>query len=379
MSCIVERRTRQSGFTLLELLVVMAIVLVIMGVTLTALSNSYRATESAKAITGLNNNLRIGIDQMVKDFIQVGQGMPTGRVVEVPNGAGALQIQRPHPDGSTCTDWPDTTTELPALTPGPGCGPDVDGVATDIVTVLAGDSSVDHVPLTAINMVGHAVTIADSGAGGIDISDGDADDIRVGDLIMLTKDNASTLLYVTAVDGMQTITFGTGDPMNLNQYDTTLAMTGTLNQLNAVAPAGEVSAALGGPTATRMRMVTYYLDTSLTPGTPRLMRHLNWGDPALPLNQRSRTAALDLENLQFSYDLVDGSSTTLSNVRLTDTDLTTAGACTPAACSPNQVRKVNVFVSARSTRRYSQTNRFFRNALTTQVSLRSLALVDRYE
>ena len=60
------------------------------------------------------------------------------------------------------------------------------------------------------------------------------------------------------------------------------------------------------------------------------------------------------------------------------TDLGGTGRCAPNACSPNQIRKVNIYLAGRSTQRFSPTRRFFRNALDTQVSLRSLALVDRY-
>jgi len=63
---------------------------------------------------------------------------------------------------------------------------------------------------------------------------------------------------------------------------------------------------------------------------------------------------------------------------MVDNDLTTAGACAPRPCSPNQIRKVNVFMAGRSANEFSGTRRFFRNTLNTQVSLRSLALVDRY-
>jgi hypothetical protein len=59
-------------------------------------------------------------------------------------------------------------------------------------------------------------------------------------------------------------------------------------------------------------------------------------------------------------------------------DLAGAGACAPNPCSPNQVRKVNVFLEGRSAAQLLATNRFLRNSLATQVSLRSLALVDRY-
>ena len=75
--------------------------------------------------------------------------------------------------------------------------------------------------------------------------------------------------------------------------------------------------------------------------------------------------------------MVDG-VTNPSNVRMVAADLTTGGACAPSPCSPNQIRKVNVFLAGRSAQRFSVTERFFRNTLSTQVSLRSLALVDRY-
>ena len=356
----------------------MAIVVVIMGVTLTALSNAYRSNESAKSVTGMNNNLRVGVDLMVRDLIQVGQGLPTGRTIEVPNGTGALLIQRPGPPGSACTEWPAGTTELSAVTPGPGCGPVVDGVATDAITIIAADSSVDQVVLSAINLNARTVTFAaPPTANAIDISNGGPDDIRVGDLIMLTKGTASTLLYVTAIDGTQTVTFAEGDPMNLNQYDATLTLTGTFDQVHAAAPTGAAGAT--GPRASRIRMISYYLDTSIDADVPRLIRHMNLGAEGVDIAQRRRTAAFGIDNLQVTYDLVDGTTATMSNVRMDATDLTTDGRCDPSACSPNQVRKVNVFVAGRSRQRFSQTGRFFRNTLNTQVSLRSLALVDRYQ
>ena len=55
---------------------------------MSALTNAYRANESARSVIDVNNNLRIGVDLVVRDFIQVGQGLPTGRVVQVPNGNG---------------------------------------------------------------------------------------------------------------------------------------------------------------------------------------------------------------------------------------------------------------------------------------------------
>lgn len=379
MRCRHSPSPREDGFTLVELMVAMTLVLVIMGATMTALNDAYRSNETARGVIDVNNNLRVGADIMVRDFIQVGQGLPTGRLVQVPNGAGALRIRRPHPQGSACTEWPDGTAAIPAVTAGPGCGPVVDGVATDMVTTLAVDSVLDGVPVRSYDLAGHRATVslpcagacgAGQAPGGVNISGGGPDDVRVGDLMMFTKGSVSALAYVTAVDGSQTFTFATGDPMNVNQFDA--ALNGTVDDLATTTPVTANSS-----NVSRIRMITYYLDATLDPATPRLMRHLNWGDPNAAVNLRARTVAFAIDNLQFTFDMLDG-VTNPTSVRMVAADLTAAGACSPNPCSPNQIRKVNVYLSGRSTRTFSATRRFFRNSLSTQVSLRSLALVDRY-
>ena len=102
---------------------------------------------------------------------------------------------------------------------------------------------------------------------------------------MLTKGASSVLLQVTAVAG-QTVTFAPGDPLNLNQFDTELDMLGTMNQLKAQGPADPDAPVLvagviqtGPSLATRVRMITYYVDTALDPTSPRLMRAIGGNAP----------------------------------------------------------------------------------------------------
>jgi hypothetical protein len=255
-----------------------------------------------------------------------------------------------------------------------------------MITTLSVDSVLEAVPVWSFDLVSHSATAslpcpnaaltppqpcaAGQGVGGKDISTGGADDVRVGDVMMFTKGSGSALVYVTAVNGVQAFTFATGDPMNLNQF--VAALNGTEDDLASVAPTAGNSA-----NVSRIRMITYYLDNTLDPTTPRLIRHVGWGDPLAAVNRRGQTVAFGIENLQFTYDMVDGVNNT-ANVPMVAVDLTAAGACAPNPCSPNQIRKANVYLAGRSARRFSKTNRFFRTALNTQVSLRSLALVDRY-
>ena len=86
--------------------------------------------------------------------------------------------------------------------------------------------------------------------------------------------------------------------------------------------------------------------------------------------------AFAVENLQFSYDLVDG-VTNPANVRMVAADLAGTGACSPIRARRTRCAR-STCSSRAARRRFSVTNEFLRNSLTTQVSLRSLALVDRY-
>jgi prepilin-type N-terminal cleavage/methylation domain-containing protein len=340
-----QQRTGEAGFSLPELLIAMLIVLVVMAATMTSVGNAYRSVENARGIIDVNNNLRIGADLMVRDFIQVGQGLPTGRVVQVPNGNGALRLQRPHPQGSACTQFDAGILTLSAVTVGPACGPTVNGAPTDMLTTLAVDSMLDSVPVYSSDMLnGHwarvalpaqcasgtlpncTTFVAGTYTGGLDVSTGSGDDIEVGDLMMFTKGSVSALVYVTAFDGSQTFTFATGDPMHLNQFGGVL--NGTADDLEATSPTGNNTALVS-----RIRMISYYLDNTIDPTTPRLIRHMNWGASALPVNRRGMSVAFAIDNLQISYDMVDGVGNP-SNVKMTAADLAGTGRCAPHACSP---------------------------------------------
>jgi hypothetical protein len=124
-------------------------------------------------------------------------------------------------------------------------------------------------------------------------------------------------------------------------------------------------------------MISYYIDVVTDPQHPRLVRRINNGNAVTFDNTLGTAVSFDIDNLQITYDLADG-SVNPANVRMTDADLQGTGACAPAACSPNQIRKANLMLSGRSRNPMRGTRQFFRNRLFTQVSLRSLAFVDRY-
>lgn len=394
-----ERRRQarnQRGFTLVELLVTMAITTIILGATMVAMTDAIKATESATQITDLNNGLRTAMDLMVRDMLQVGQGLPGGRSILVPNGLNAQPIQLPGPQGTSyeldgpsfCPVRTDDATpdnfceDITAVIPGPGRGPEVvEGQPTDMLTVLMADSAFESIPLRAFALDGRSITVATPAqhpAGRNQLADSpdvEGDNIRPGDLIMLTKGAASTLVQVSSVVG-QDIFFAANDSLRLNQTD---AADGTSAELRnsppvdtLVAPSQVVSTV-----ATRIWMITYYLDVTIDPRRPRLIRRVNNGSWSDFDNSAGTAVAFDIESLQVTYDLSDG-VTNPANVRMDDNDLAGTGACAPNRCYPNQIRKINIMLAARSKLPRRGTDQYFRNRLVTQVSLRSLAFVDRY-
>jgi len=407
---------RQRGFTLVELLVAMAITTIILGTTMMAMNDAIKATDSAAQISDLNNGLRTAMDMMVRDALQVGQGLPTGRTIGLPYGNNSSPMQLPGPidsnfqlDGpSFCPPDPNDVTpdfvceQITAVVPGPGRGPVLteDGQPTDMITMVEADSAFDQVPLTAFGANGASITVAlpdlvapiDNGKSprGLNITNGGADDIDAGDLIMLTKGSTSVLVQVTRqpVANSQQIFFDTADSLGLNQQGVSSLVggvtvwnpSGTAAELRMQAPADTAAGTNGliQTIATRIRLITYYLDVTTDPRRPRLIRRMNNGHPTNFDNALGTVVAFDVENLQISYDLTDGVNRTLTNVRMDDADLDGSGRCNPRACSPNQVRKVNFVLTGRTRLPLRSTRQFAHKTLVTQVSLRSLAFVDRY-
>src|SRR5262245_61060353 len=374
----------EAGFSLLEMLVSMAIMLAVIGGVGQIMKDAMDGARSAKDMLDMNAHLRAAMDLIERDLLQVGQGLPVGRRIGIPNEATANAIVRPGPAMSTgcagVTTFP-LDTSLPAVTVGPGLGPAINGTCTDVLTMLAADNQFGSVAVAAISTDGLTATIHDS----VNISDNpDAqfDNLRPGDLLMVTKGPMSVLMQVTAVNG-QVVTFGSGtdDPLGLNQLDPTLTILGTINQLKDMATADpDAPIVVGGvqqrgpSQATRVRMITYYVDTQIDPQVPRLVRIVGGDQP--------NVVGIGVQAFRLTFDIANQQNNP-SAIRMDAADLGGTGACSPDPCSENQIRKVNILLAMTSNdpRRggmLASTGRDSQNALYAQVSLRNMAFVDRY-
>lgn len=357
--------SESSGFSLIEVLVSMGILTVIVGATLTGMANMMTSNEIVLQTASMNNAVRSGADLIVRDLLQVGSGLPSGHTITIPNGAGSTQVRLPGPPGTNFTTAVGDTT-IAAVIPRPGSGPSVNGVPTDVLTMLMADNTFLNVALSAV-----ASTSVDIAAGP-NIATG-PDRVSTGQLMMIQKGSFTTLVQVTAVNTTtRRLTFGGGDSLNLNQSG---AASGNLVALNAAAPVNSPA----NTNITRIRMITYYLDATTDARHPRLVRRINNGSPTTFNNSLGTAVAMDIENLQLSYDISNGTNNP-GNVKMVTGDLLTTGACAPLACAATQIRKVNIALTGRNRTLGNNHGSMvaLRNTLQSQVALRGMAFVDRY-
>ena len=382
----------QKGFSLIELLVAMAILLVVVSVATTAIIQAQHVSEAVALEANVQENLRAGMHFIVRDLTQAGEGIPAAGISIPNNAAGVSNITRPGTPAASIfksQSLPAVTyTSLPPVIPGSQLGSVVTtqnasskailtgGFNTDIITILYEDNTVVSsvggaaAPLltaTPVNQpVGPPICNGTIAANGSSLTmdptcftlPGGPTPIAVGNLILFHNINGTALEYVTSIAG-STINFAAGDPAGLNQ---TGLPNGTVSNLSVAATPTTIS---------RVYMVTYYLDVVTNPAKPQLVRQVNYpnypaGNPANPPQQVGEV----IENLGFSYDIVntqDPAGTYPNGPGDAPTAL--------APDTPFAFRAVNVYLGGRSEYPWTWTNppQFLRNSLTTQVSIRSLS------
>jgi type II secretory pathway pseudopilin PulG len=376
---------KKSGFTLVELIIGMAVTMVALAAAVMMFRDSTKANTNVTQTSDMSDNMRAGLNLIVQDLIQTGTGIPTGGI-SIPNTVNAAgcnigkPVNRPPTVLNLTFQGPNSANKgcnviLPAIEPGNALGPAVtspDGTsspATDIITILYADNTLalDQKPVNGPSCPAGAIAANGStvkfdpvcvtiGAAGIPVNP--------GDLLMLYNGNNPNgiLQTVSSVSG-QTLTFNAGDPFNLNGRTTseTSGTILTLQNLTAGAPNGTYPAT----SCTRVWMITYFLDATTDPKHPMLMRAVNFNTP--------QPVAETLENLQFSYNFADGTTPAPVN------QFTVPTLPSPGGDNENQIRSVNVYLGARSTTTAATTGKYVRTNLATQVALRSMAYFNTYQ
>lgn len=349
--------TSQAGFSLVELMMASTITVAVLGIAFTTFRDALALNDAVVNLTDSTQNLRAGTNLLVHDLLQAGRNIPIGGI-GIPSGAGSAAIHRPSPPNKSYTFDNTTATTLSAITTGAALGPTVDGRPTDLVTIIMDDPFLPPLDVSPAGTAGSVPKLSPDGSS-FNVGSqtawlaGDEDEgiapVKAGDLMYFSATSIGTTIQtVTKVD-TSTVYFEPNDPFNFNQRG---AAAGSMTQLLGTAM-----------TVRRVTMFTYFVYEE-TAGVPRLMRMLNQFPP--------QALAGVIEDLELSYDLVDGVNNP-ANVK----DLPyTANSVTYSA---SQVRKANIHVGVRSETKSAKINDYLRNHLSTVISLRNLAYVDRYK
>lgn len=380
---------RENGFTLTELLFSTAITLVVLGTAMSTFQNALTLNETATLISDSNQNLRAGTNQLVRELMQAGRGIPTGGI-SIPSGLGATPINRPSPPGQAYQFDNVLSTTLPAIITGAALGPSTAGEATDMITFLSVDprSYVTYTvgaipddlvlnanplgpvgtfpvglanPAPTLSANGQTITITPQFSTWI--SD-PINGIKTGQLLMFQAVNgAATIQTVTAITPT-TVTCAPANPTDWFNFNQPAAANGSILALRDLQPDGTFT--FGQITATRVAMVTYYVDATVA-ATPRLVRREN--------NFAAQALAGVVEDLELTYDLVDG---VINPVDIESLPYTTTVAPI-VTFTANQIRKVNIHMGVRSEEFSTLYKDYMRHHISTTVSVRNLAFIDRYQ
>lgn len=373
----------EDGFSIVEMMVSTTVMLLVVGGALTTFKNAVQINDAASQLGDSTQNLRAGTNLLVRDLMMAGR-IFGAEGVALPTCTGALPFRHPGPPlpGTpplvptwipfTTVAVDGSTMNLPSITTGNKGGPIIKGSPTDMVTILTVDEfmpvivaqaspSVDPKVEGTIATNGQSVTLAANSPWLVKDLVEDTLPMKVGDLVLFKSPNGNAIQTITRMDTTH-IYFDNNadDPFRFNQ--------------SCAAPKWPMFTIRNGTTFTapvtlfRATMITYYVDNSTTPGTPRLTRQIN--------NFPSMALAGVVEDLDLTYDLVDGvfNPSAVPSLPWTDT------AKTPnLTYNSNQIRKVNVHVGVRSEFISKPTQDYVRNHITTSVDVRSLASVDRYK
>ena len=359
-----------AGFTLVELMLAMALSLLLFALAFTLVQQLNNTADIVGSMSDVNENLRAAVNMMSRDLSQAGQNVPLDGI-PLPYGGTATAINRPYPAGSTFpVPAAGQTLFMPVLTAGNGLGPTqgsgANAINTDVVTMIGVNqfSSFNQTPVTGSPTVS-------AGQATITVSTAAAGYVSPGQLIMLTNSNGSCLLAVSSVNtstGVITFTHGdsTNDLLGINQF--TGPTSGTINQLKTTG-SGAWPAIMAYP----ITMVTYYL-SSTTPQR-NLMKLTSMGTAGCALVSCTQVVALGINVMQIFYNL--SPPATLDGVTSDPTENPWPTASDPGN-SPDNIRKVLLTMIAQTDHLNLGTGQWYSKEIKNAVTIQNLDYYNKY-
>ncbi len=368
------------GFSLLELLIAIAVSLIVLGAALMAFKKATDVTTVAVNRAEMQANARVAINSIARDLAEAGAGgFPYGGI-GLPNGATPF-FARDTAGNNYLNNNTYAQDVLYAVTPAFNAGPTIDSITTDGITLVYVDQSLFSAPCSnwsttfvSVNPSGSQITVPGTLCPALNDPVYGLND---GDMVIVTAGTTgqSAVGEITNLPASDKIDFAASDVLGMNVPS---ASSGNIASLaNPGPPAGSYPPIQ----IARILMVSYFiqaLDANgnaiplLGPGVVapnavdyRLMRMVN-SHPPVPVAEH-------IVNLKFSYDL-----------------MSTAGAETSANPSAvvagvpvfANIRNVYISVTSRSPHPLGANvggNGYTYSTMFTNVSPRNLSFKNRYK
>ena len=396
--------TRESGFSLLEMVISMALGTIVLGAAVQIYIQGVGATWTVTQRAELQQDFRAASNMLTKDLSLAGAGMGNGAAIALPSGVtpkyGCDQASCYLNGVAGTYPLQSAVPYMYGLIPGYNKGPTLNTTQgpTDVITVIYTDSAFYLNCYTAKATAKGVVTFyqptppatwATLGClPGTAVAPQAINDsvigLTTGDLVLMTLGGNTIMGEVTGavttgtdVNGNTTyiVPFANNDALQMNQTPTTEldGKNGGLNNadLNAI---GSASAApCGGTGPCRVLAITYYIDNTIAP--PRLMRQVSGHSP-MPV-------AENVAYMKFTYDLFND-STAAAAVSCQNPGVV-GDVCVSGSSSgllPNQITKINIqnmaIDSTLSGSLFGQNKGYQSMDLQTSVSARNLTYQNQY-
>ncbi len=142
------------GFTLVELVLAMGLATVVLGGALALTTQAIGLSDMVSQRSDMQQNGRVAMNMMARDASLAGTGFPTSGI-QLPSGSGSQDSQFACDEAGGCyiTNNVYTFERMYATWPGDSGGPTINGVATDVITLVYDDttSDFDEYVLTSID------------------------------------------------------------------------------------------------------------------------------------------------------------------------------------------------------------------------------------
>ncbi len=401
-----QRFQNQRGFSLVELLVAMAITIIVMAAAMMMFIKSLDTNDMTMLIAEMQANARAGTNALAQDINQAGTGINWGGYT-LASGGGAENFGNnatymnpnnfytvPASAGPPATP---ATNVMYGITPVDGGGPAIKGPANngtgtpvqmDGINLVYADPILSSHDPTVSNWTtppAPGPTVADAGAnititmpnGMLPAVNDNNSGIRIGDVLTLGNSVVGVVSNVTP-GPPAVIMLSPGDPYNLNQF----GLSGSVRSLSSTFPT--TGGAYPNPVSVmRLYVITYFLQGLDAAGNPvtkanvpaqavdfRLMRQVN--------QQAATIVAEHINYLQFSYDL--GDSTCLATAPMSHIpDAVEPTACGIPTAKPayDKIRTVYINLGARSAKP-DKRGVYYQTTVNTVVGPRSLSYNNTY-